>query len=142
MDDYGIGSAAAAALHVYEGASRGSGRTTRMVRDLRGHQVVVCPNYDEKQRVERLIREMRPAIAHVVVVSLDGRKTAREQLHGFLNRHPGKDLVLDHTVVLRLYEEAIAQVREDFELERGRFEAMGPDVVEPVARYEPGRRVL
>lgn len=140
MDDYGIGAAARVGLHVYEGASHGSGRTTRMLTGLQNvRQVVVMLNSGMVDHAKALMRHMD--LPGTIVVSVGAKTLLRRQLGELRARYPSHLLVLDHTVVSRLYEEAIAQVREDFELEMGRFEHMGPDIVEPVARYEPGRGV-
>ena len=57
MDEYGIGSAASMALHLYERASRASGRTSRMIAAAHDDDLIVCRHAKEAERVRRLLKD-------------------------------------------------------------------------------------
>lgn len=57
MEDFGVGGAAKMALHLFEHASRGSGRTTRLVDRVQPGDRIIVATAPERIRLERLLRD-------------------------------------------------------------------------------------
>lgn len=111
MDDFGYGAAAKAALSVFEDASRQSGRTTRTLTALPpGSRFIV--------RNEKMAQWAREVAPKGVTVTSDG-----DRPEGL--RPVSGDTVLDHTVVLRMYLDAINDVSRRIRADYHPYEEMG-----------------
>ena len=98
--DFGIKAAALAGLHVYEAASRGTGRTETTLRALKDGDVLLVGTADEARRVERECRLRGPKVRVVTVGDM-----RRGSLHAVRGR-----LVVDHTAYSWMVLDAINSV--------------------------------
>lgn len=125
MDDYGVAAAALAGLRVYSEASRGSGRTTRLIASLKGGETVVGVKLDEARDIEHLARRM----------GIKVRAESARSLEEAAARYPGP-FVFTEQFVEREFQRVVQAKAEQFAqfgLERWRPE-FPPDVVPHVAR--------
>lgn len=137
MHDYGMGGAALAGLLVYDGASRGSGRSTALVRGLVEDSLVVCTTAREAEQYRRLVREMRPGLKGLRFIVLSPTSW------GSLRETRGH-IEFTHEAWRRLYERAIEDVRREIEAVTQRaFTPTGAEQgragIEPVAFRAPDR---
>lgn len=110
IDDAGIGAAARMGIEVYDQASRGSGRTYRMIMSLKeGSMVMMHGNNTTWMR--NYIRELRGPKFKVEVVCTTGKSG--------MNRHIGNamakrmPIAIDHYLLKELYLEHIEQFTKD-----------------------------
>jgi hypothetical protein len=126
MNDFGIRSAIRACMTVYEGASRGSGRTTRTIDAMQEGDVFVTINDKTARYVQGLARLLGKNIS-VLTVPKDrmeprelrewvkdvyrGRDPRNRPLpHGIPRTLGQRGLFLDHLLILQLYENAADSV--------------------------------
>lgn len=105
--DFGIKAAALTGLHLYEAASRGSGRTETTLQRLTSGDTLVVRSPQERSRLERECRERG---LKVRVVSASSVEMLAERLHGNTSR-----VVMDHTAYSAIYEDAISRAAMDIE---------------------------
>lgn len=109
VDDAGFGAAARVALHVYEQASRGSGRSQRMVMALEPNSRVIVQG--DPVWMRNMIRDLRgPDFKATVVSSGTWYNTHREIAEAKQRRQP---IAIDHHLIKALYMERIASMTRD-----------------------------
>lgn len=113
MDDSGIGGAARVGLEVYEQASRGSGRTYRMVMGL-PDGVHVMYRGPQDQWLMNMIRDLRGPDFKFSLIGVRDRSAVMSAFHEAARLR--KPVALDHQVISYLYEKALDDVR--IELDR------------------------
>lgn len=104
MDRYGFGSAALMALHLYEIAQRGTGRTTSMLDSATDIDAILCLDARE---AERLRRELHRRDKKTVVIRCDlypSGEIDTERLAGL--RVKGR-ILFDHALALALIEASV-----------------------------------
>lgn len=103
INDAGMGAAAKMGLQLYEQASRGSGRTYRMIMALQPGAVVL--SRDNGDWLRHMIRDLRGGDFDCKVISC---KATKAGVYEAMHRHRIKPPVaMDHFVVLGLYQEAL-----------------------------------
>lgn len=112
MDDSGIGGAARVGLEVYEQASRGSGRTYRMVMGLPDGVHVMYRGPNDNWLI-KMIRDARGPDFKFSVIRCTRRDEVMVAFHEA--RRLRKPVALDHQVISMLYERALDDVRRDLE---------------------------
>lgn len=105
MDEYGIGSAAAMGLQLYELASRASGRTSRMLDAARDDDLIICRTTKETDRIRRLLKEKGKATRVTTIQH-------RDELSRIGPRAKGRAL-FDHDWVHHFFVEAVKGAEED-----------------------------
>jgi hypothetical protein len=106
MDDYGIGSAASMALHLFENASRHTGRTSRMVAAVHNDDLIVCRRSAEAVELRRLLKDAGK-LTRVVAVE------HASDLHSRIAQRPKGRLVFTHDWVHRFFVESVKSAEED-----------------------------
>ena len=106
MDEYGIGSAAAMGLQLYESASRRSGRTTRMLAMATNDDVIVCRRAKESDRLRRLIKDSGKTTRVVTV------EHSSELHRAFPPRAKGR-AIFDHDWVHQFFVEAVRGAEDE-----------------------------
>ena len=104
MDEYGIGSAARMALHLFESASRRTGRTSRMIAAARDDDLIVCRHSKEAERVRRLLKEAGKKTGVTAVEHAD-------DLHRISRRADGR-VVFDHDWVHQFFVDAVKSAED------------------------------
>lgn len=111
-DDYGIGSTAVVALRLYDMQSRRSGRTTRMLERVKSGDTIVVSSPEQIRAIERVMREAE--IENVRIIAINPRDSLDAIEHRLRNVTAGRSgrVLLDHTVVLNFYMDAIGNVEQ------------------------------
>lgn len=131
MDDYGIGAAALAGIRLYDQASRGGGRTHRMVMALSERSMVVVATEKDRRNIESLIKRVRPELTDVrfMVVEPQPRSIQAVMAHG-------RPVTFDHEWIRHFFEGRLKDTQVLLE-ELGAVEwapELPPDTVVPVSR--------
>jgi hypothetical protein len=126
--DFGYGGVLAAALQLYEGACRGSGRTHRVLTGLKEGDVLIVAH----EGIARTCRSELKRLAKFNTVALleevlDGRR-----------RFPSSPLILDHTASLLWYQHAVSQATQRLSALAG-CDVRGPEQLTPAARFSDFR---
>lgn len=107
MMDFGTKAAALTGMHLFDMASRRSGRTTSTLERLKDGDVLVVHTLQERSRLERECRERG---LNVRVVAASCIPALAERLQGNTGR-----VVMDHTAYAAIYADAIEHVEKEIE---------------------------
>lgn len=141
MDYFGMGAAARGAFRAVLMAMRGTGRTTRLVSDLRENDLVVVLNSDHGRRLERLAHAEGKKAQWVAADPLIGdvrSGRAADRLHAWSGH--GR-LIFDHAWLEAYYDQCISDAINDLDRltsERERGERLGPSGESIAMRHKFG----
>ncbi len=107
MDEYGIGSAASMALHLYDRACRSSGRTSRLIARAGNDDLIVCRTGKEAERLRSLIKQRGKATRVTSVEHAD-------DLHRVADRVRGR-VHFDHDWVHQFFVDAVKGAEADLQ---------------------------
>jgi transposase len=105
--DFGIYAAALMALEMFEIASRRTGRTTMVIEDLNDGDLFLTVNPQHAAQVERQLYAMHGRHIGVTVSHVSSMDELYERANRVRATHPRRRILLDHSVVHRVYREAI-----------------------------------
>lgn len=108
MDNYGIGSAASMALHLYESASRRSGRTSRMIAAAGEDDLIVCRTEKEAERLRRLLKEAGKCTKVKAIPHTD-------ELHERIGARPRGRAIFDHSWVHQFFVDAVKDAEDNLQ---------------------------
>ena len=115
MDYFGIGAAARGAFRAVLLATRGTGRTTRLVADLRENDLVVVLNANHGRELERKARDAGKSCRWVAADPLIGdvaNGRAAEKMRGWDGN--GR-LIFDHAWTEAYYEQVLVDAGSDLD---------------------------
>lgn len=108
-DEQGYGATARAALTIYEGHARRTGRTARLIERLGPDDQVVCPNNTIADHLRRRLREAKKPSVRVIVV--DPREVPLTRVA----TAPRGRTFYEHTWVLDFFMRQLSEAERDLD---------------------------
>jgi len=111
MDSFGYSGAMTVGLHVYEQSNRQSGRTARLIEQIKDGDVIVVTTAQYAALLKTRLHEAGKKKVSVVV---DGPPDL-ERLHSRLSGKYGGKVLLDHTWMLEYFEKSLERAEKDLQ---------------------------
>lgn len=123
-DFFGIGGAIRGAVEIYFRASRGTGRTIRMIDSLKEGDRVVFLNSDHAKHTVRMAKERGVEIDYIISAVVDAPYD--------LNRKgtPKGRLIFDHCWVEEFYKKVLERADKDIQFLQDEFGGYGQKHIE------------